>query len=60
MNFLQYSSIEEKERDEVLRETSKYQELQSLKHYISTGWPMKRSQIAVSLHPYWNLEMSSQ
>ena len=42
------------ERDEVLQETSKDKELQSLKHYISTGWPTKRSQIPVSLHPYWN------
>ena len=54
VNFLQYSSIEERERDEVLRETNKDKELQSLKHYISTGWPAKRSQIPVSLHPYWN------
>ena len=54
VNFLQYSSIEEKERDEMLQETSKDKELQSLKHYISTGWPSKRSQIPVSLHPYWN------
>ena len=54
VNFLQYSSVEERERDEVLRETSKDKELQSLKHYISTGWPAKRSQIPVFLHPYWN------
>ena len=54
VNFLQYSSIEERERDEVLQETTKDIELQSLKHYISTGWPSKRSQIPVSLHPYWN------
>ena len=54
VNFLQYSSVEERERDEVLQETSKDKELQSLKHYISTGWPAKRSQIPVSLHPYWN------
>ena len=54
MNFLQYSSVEERERDEVLRETSKDKELQSLKHYISTGWPAKRSQIPMFLHPYWN------
>ena len=54
VNFLQYSSIEEKERDEVLQETNKDKELQSLKHYISTGWPAKRSQIPVSLHPSWN------
>ena len=54
MNFLQYSSFEERERDEVLQETNKDKELQSLKHYISTGWPAKRSQIPVSLHPYWN------
>ena len=52
--ILQYSSIEERERDEMLQETSKDKELQSLKHYISTGWPAKRSQIPVSLHPYWN------
>ena len=38
----------------MLQETSKDKELQSLKHYISTGWPAKRSQIPVSLHPYWN------
>ena len=38
----------------MLRETNKDKELQSLKHYISTGWPAKRSQIPVSLHPYWN------
>ena len=54
VNFLQYSSIEERERDEMLQETSKDKELQLLKHYISTGWPSKRSQIPVSLHPYWN------
>ena len=54
VNFLQHSSIKEKERDEVLQETNKDKELQSLKHYISTGWPAKRSQILVSLHPYWN------
>ena len=54
VNFLQYSSIEERERDEVLQETNKDKELQSLKHYISTGWPAKRSQILVFLHPYWN------
>ena len=54
VNFLQYSSIKERERDEMLQETSKDKELQSLKHYISTGWPVKRSQILVSLHPYWN------
>ena len=54
VNFLQYSSIKEKERDEVLQETNKDKELQSLKRYISTGWPAKRSQIPVFLHPYWN------
>ena len=54
VNFLQYSSIKERERDEVLQETNKDKELQSLKHYISTGWPVKRSQIPVFLHPYWN------
>ena len=54
VNFLQYSSIEERERDEVLQETNKDKELQSLKHYISTGWPAKRSQILVSFHSYWN------
>ena len=54
VNFLQYSSIKERERDEVLQETNKDKELQSLKHYISTGWPAKRSQIPVFLHPYWN------
>ena len=54
VNFLQYSSIEERERDEVLQETSKDKEFQSLKHYISTGWPAKRSQIPVFLQPYWN------
>ena len=54
VNFLQYSSIEERKRDEVLQETNKDKELQSLKHYISTGWPAKRSQIPVFLHPYWN------
>ena len=54
VNFLEYSSIEERERDEVLQETSKDKELQSLKHYISTGWPTKRSQVPVFLYPYWN------
>ena len=54
VNFLQYSSIEEREKDEVLQETLKDKELQSLKQYISTGWPSKRSQIPVFLHPYWN------
>ena len=42
VNFLQYSSIEERERDEVLKETNKDKELQSLKHYISTGWPAQK------------------
>ena len=37
-----------------LHETSKDKEFQSLKHYISTGWPAKRSQTPVFLHPYWN------
>ena len=32
VNFLQYSSIEERERDEVLQETNKDKEFQSLKH----------------------------
>ena len=42
VNFLQYSSVEERERDEVLRgNPAKDKELQSLKHYISTGWPDK-------------------
>ena len=52
VNFLQYSSIEE-ERDKVLQETNKDPEIQALKHAISTGWPAKRYQIPVSLHPYW-------
>ena len=42
VNFLQYSSIEEREKDEVLQETLKDKELQSLKQYISTGWASKR------------------
>ena len=54
VNFLHYSSIEERERDEVLQATNNDQEFQSLKHYISTGWPAKRSQIPVILQPYWN------
>ena len=54
VNFLQYSSIEERERDEVLQETNKDKELQMLKYYISTGWPARRSQIPMILHPYWN------
>ena len=37
VNFLNYSSLEERERDEVLQETNKDPELQALKHYISTG-----------------------
>ena len=43
VNFLQYSSIEERERDEMLQETNKDEELQSLKHYISTGWKIPSS-----------------
>ena len=54
VNFLQYSSIEEKGRDEVLQETNKDPEFQAFKHAISTGWAVKRSQIPASLHPYWN------
>ena len=54
VNFLQYSSIEERERDEVLQATAKDKEFQSLKHYISTGWPAKRSQIPMFLRSYWN------
>ena len=41
VNFLQYSSIEERERDEVLQETNKDKK-------------QKESQFPVSLHPYWN------
>ena len=52
VNFLQYSSIEEKKRDEVLQETNRDPELQALKCAISTGWSAKR--IPTSLHPYWN------
>ena len=37
VNFLQYSSIEEKEREEVLQETNKCPEFQALKHTVSTG-----------------------
>ena len=54
VNFLQYSSIKERKGDEVLQETMKDKEFQSPKHYISTGWPSKRSHIPVFLHPYWN------
>ena len=54
VNFLQYSSIEEREKYDVLQENNKDNELQALKNYISTGWPAKRSQIPVFLHPYWN------
>ena len=54
VNFLHYSSIEKKERDEVLQETNKNPELQALKHAISTGWPAKTNKIPTSLHPYWN------
>ena len=34
MNFLQYSSIKEKERDKVLQETNKDPELQALRHIV--------------------------
>ena len=54
VNLLQYSSIKEREIDEVLQETNKNKEFRSLKHYISTDWPAKRTQILVFLHPYWN------
>ena len=39
VNFLQYSSIEERERDEMLQETNKDKELQSLKalHFLQVG-----------------------
>ena len=54
VNFLHYSSLKERERDEVLQETNKDPEFQALKHAVSTGWPVRRSQIPVSLYPYWN------
>ena len=40
----------------MLQETNKDPEFQALKHAISTGWPVKRSQIPASLHPYWNFK----
>ena len=52
VNFLQYSSIKERKRDEVLQETDKDPELQVLKRQFLTGWPMERSQIPMFLHPY--------
>ena len=56
VNFLQYSSIEEKEREmEVLQETNKDKELQSLKHYIFYRLASeKEARFRWSLHPYWN------
>ena len=60
MNFLQYSSIKEKARDDVLQETNKDNELQALKNYISTGWPAKKARFQCFYILIGILEMSSQ
>ena len=46
VNFLQYSFNRRKGREmRCFKKPAKTKKLQSLKHYISTGWPAKRSQI---------------
>ena len=54
VNLLQYSTIEQREKDLLLQATDKDTELQSLKQVISTGWPAKRSKLPQNLHAYWD------
>ena len=54
VNLLQYSTIEQREKDLLLQATDKDAELQSLKQVISTGWPGKRSKLPQNLHTYWD------
>ena len=54
VNMLNYSSVKERERSELLLEIDKDPELQVLKKVISNGWPDKRSNVASNLQPYWN------
>ena len=54
VNLLQYSTIEQREKDLLLQATDKDAELQSLKQVISTGWPAKRSKLPQNLHAYWD------
>ena len=54
VNLLQYSTIEQREKDELLQATDKDAELQALKNVISTGWPAKRSKLPADLHAYWD------
>ena len=54
VNFLQYSSIEEEERDEVLQETNKDKELQSLKHYHFYRLASEKKPDSGVPSSYWN------
>ena len=45
-------------RDELLQETSKDPELQTLKNVISTGWPVNRSSLSKFCIPIGISEMS--
>ena len=49
--MLNYSTIEERERSELLLEMENDAELQA---FISNGWPDKRSRLARNLQSYWN------
>ena len=54
VNVITYTAIEEREKTDLLNETDKDAELQTLKMVISKGWPKKRSSLASNLQPYWN------
>ena len=49
--MLNYSTIEERERSELLLEMENDAELQA---FISNGWTDKRSRLARNLQSYWN------
>ena len=56
VKLLQYSTIEQRERDLLLQATDKDAELQALKHVISQGWPEKRNKLPTALHDYCTIE----
>ena len=60
MNFLQYSSMEERERDEMLQETNKDKELQSLKHLHFYRLPQKEARFQCPCIPTGISEMNSR
>ena len=56
VNVLTYTVIKEREKTELLNETDKDAELQTLKMVISKGWPKKRNSLAPNIQLYWNYQ----